>query len=199
MSFSKPKQAQHIRPELLLHPNIPKPLHGLAPRTILGQLWWDRTRKSAYQKHHYCCHCCGEHVSKINPLMPTKNKLEAHECYRINNATGRCEYIETVALCPDCHSYIHSGRLAALLDEGKINHKTYDQIIERGNSILSQHNLKKESYSGPCAEWDKYRLVVFGFEYEPLFKTFEDWKHHYYSEHSIDGYEQEEELDYEDY
>ena len=42
-------------PWLLFHPNIPKPLHGLAPRIILGENWWQTTKKEAKVKlnQHY--------------------------------------------------------------------------------------------------------------------------------------------------
>jgi len=38
-----------VLPELLLHPNIPKPLHGVNPRSILGQQWWDVISVTSYQ------------------------------------------------------------------------------------------------------------------------------------------------------
>jgi hypothetical protein len=35
------------RPEILVSLQIPKPMHQLNPRTILGQRWWDETRRAA--------------------------------------------------------------------------------------------------------------------------------------------------------
>lgn len=49
-------------PSILLHGNIPKPMHGTAPRVVLGQAWWNKERQAAYASTNYCCEACG--VSK---------------------------------------------------------------------------------------------------------------------------------------
>ncbi|MEE3718728.1 hypothetical protein V2H45_18455 [Tumidithrix elongata RA019] len=124
-------------PIILLHPNIPKPLHGLNPRTLLGQEWWDRVRKEAYAKHDYRCHACGVHKSKAK----YHRWLEAHEIYRYDFATGRAEMVEIVALCHSCHNFIHDGRMQEIVKAGDLNFtvKKYLDILERGNRLIELH------------------------------------------------------------
>jgi hypothetical protein len=153
------------RPEVLLHPNIPKPLHGLAPRVVLGQKWWDATRKEAYKSTNYHCIACG-----VNKYYATYHQwLEGHELYEINYEKGLMKYVETIPLCHFCHNFIHSGRLQALLDTGEIHHAKYVAIIQHGDRVLKQAGLERsQPYSGKFAEWDKWRLVINRKKYPPL-------------------------------
>jgi len=81
-------------PSILLHPQIPKPLHLMAPRVFLGNKWWDNVRRDAYWCHGYYCHACG--------VDGTGNKskigLEAHEMYDIDYVTGRVEFLDAVSI-----------------------------------------------------------------------------------------------------
>jgi len=164
------------RPIILLHPNIPKPLHGLAPREILGKEWWDKTRKEAYAKTNECCAACGveKHRARYHQW------LEAHECYETDYALGRSVYVETVALCHACHNFIHSGRMQIMVDRGDMPVSKYKDILKHGNGLLAQYGYRKtQALSGPCAKWKDWRLVLFGIEYKPKFKTFDAWAKHY--------------------
>lgn len=160
------------KPEILLGANIPKPLHGVAPRVVLGVSWWNKEREKAYASTNYHCIACEVHKIKAKYVK----HLEGHEVYAIDYLKGRSVYIETVPLCHFCHNYIHSGRLEALLNAGKIHHAKYTSIIQHGDSILAKSKLTKPiPYSGPFADWKDWRLVVNGNEYPPLYKTFEEW------------------------
>ncbi|MGB5770131.1 MAG: hypothetical protein WBM32_09705, partial [Crocosphaera sp.] len=48
-------------PWLLFHPNIPKPLHGLAPRVIKGDKWFNQTKQETKAKLNQHCWACGVH------------------------------------------------------------------------------------------------------------------------------------------
>lgn len=173
-----------LRPELLLHPNIPKPLAGVAPRVVLGQAWWDRERRACYKKAEFFCEACGVHKLQAK----YHQWLEAHETYEIDYHKGRAKYLGCVALCHFCHCYIHSGRLQALLEKGEIHHHKFVAIHQHGDAVLASAGLSREAHSvrdakiqemvrnGGMAEWSKWRLRIGRNLYKPLYKNFEEWQ-----------------------
>ena len=164
-------------PEVLLHPQIPKPLHGLNPRTILGDKWWKETRNKAYASTAYHCLACGVHKFDAE----VKQHLEGHEEYRIDYKKCRAVYVRTIPLCHLCHSYIHKGRQQMLFQSRKITAAKYQKVISHGEHVISKANLRRGSESVGLAdgEWSDWRLILFGKEYKPLFKSYEDWATHY--------------------
>lgn len=180
--------AWKLRPEVLLAPNIPKPLHGLAPRVVLGQAWWDKTRRVAYCSTNFRCIACGVHKYRSKGGL---EYLEAHELYHTDYRKGRLTYLETVPLCHYCHNYIHDGRMRALLEQGKLRSGKFAAIIQHGNKILEKAGLQKLTHNareaqiaklheqGLLAPWHEWRLVLFGREYSPLHATEDEWRKAY--------------------
>lgn len=166
-----------LQPELLLHPNIPKPLHGLNPRTILGQQWWDNTRRKAYAEQDYCCLACGVH--KSNALF--HSWLEGHEFFKIDYVVGYAEVTKIVALCHACHNYIHSGRMRMLVDKGQMSIIKMADIIQYGERILDQAGLpyRVDPPTVVQQDWSKWYLLLEGIKYYSPYKNIEDWVHHY--------------------
>lgn len=172
-----------LRPEILLCPNIPKPMHGLAPRVVLGQSWWNKTRRAAYESTNFRCQACGVHMYRARG----PKWLEGHELYETDYRAGRLTYLETVPLCNYCHSYIHDGRLTWLLESGQLGAGKFAVIMQHGNRVLSGANLVRPSRaqreadllrlikSGDLAAWSDWRLVLFGAEYPPLYENEDEW------------------------
>jgi len=189
------------RPSLLASPNIPKPLHTLNPRTILGRWWWDEQRQKAYAKHDYRCWACG--VPKINADF--HKWLEAHEDYNIEWETGRIELREIVALCHSCHNFIHSGRLYSIYQEGHIGKDGVRQILEHGFGICERNNVqpyfgafmtlnlingqspeeaiknakKKGWFPTIEAPWENWHLVIEGQKHYSPFKNLLEWEQYW--------------------
>jgi len=136
-------------PDLLRHPTIPTPMHGINPRSCFGTEWWDVVRHQAYAKYDYRCWACGK----------GKTKLEGHENYRFDYKAGIAEFIGVVALCNYCHSFIHSGRLEILAKERKISRQKKSAIMRHGRAVLGV-SRKPAQYRGPIAAAPYWRLVV---------------------------------------
>lgn len=170
---SKSKIVWQLEPRLLLCPNVPKPLHGVAPRSIMGSKWWNATRKAAYKSTDYHCKACG--ISKF--IAEYRQWLEGHEVYKIDYLLGRAEYMRTVPLCHLCHNYIHSGRMQALLEQGKVSHRKFAAVQQHGDRVLATISLKRpETYAGLLADWKDWRLLFNGKEYPPLYKNEKAWQ-----------------------
>ncbi len=184
-----------MNPYYLTHPNIPKPLHGMNPRTLLGKEWWDEKRQEAYAKHDYHCWACGIHKR----YAAFHQWLEGHESYDINYRTGRVELKEIIALCHICHNFIHSGRMQIMYQKGKMSRNKIILILTNGFSILDQAGLepfygtvdfwnylmgdnRKAVYppaNAKDAKWSEWHLVIEGKKYYSQFKDIEDWREHY--------------------
>lgn len=170
------KTAPAPDPMLLCQPNIPKPLHGVAPRVIRGYSWWDVERAKAYESAGFCCRACGTPKFRVHG---ERRVLEAHECYDYDYGKGRLTFTGLVALCPFCHSFIHSGRLSVLLDAGRITRERYEAIVEHGTSVLRRAGLLKvweQRHNIACrVRWQDWRLVFEGWEYGPSSRSMTEW------------------------
>jgi len=158
-------------------PNVPKPLHGLAPRTIKGQAWWDEVRQAAYRNANFKCEACG--IPKEDAHY--HKWLEAHEFYEYDYESCTATFLYLVALCHSCHNFIHSGRMKALLDKGEMAQYKYDHIINHGEEVLAKAGLIKVQPPTEVVDgaWKKWRLIFDGKEHRGQFETFDDWNNHY--------------------
>jgi len=131
IDFEAVERPNFTRPGLLRHPTIPKPMSGMAPRIVMGQEWWDVVRREAYAKNNMRCWACGG-----------EGPLEAHEAYDIDHYNTRMTYLETVALCRDCHRFIHIGRTIGLFARGRISHSAAKRATLHGYDVLKAAGLK---------------------------------------------------------
>ena len=187
-----------LKPEILTQPNIPKPLHGIAPRTILGQEWWNIERQKVYASTDYHCVTCG--VSKYEAKKHLW--LEAHEYWDFDYQKGICKIISIEPLCHYCHNFIHSGRLKMIMGNEKTQDEVVD-ILEHGLKILSDNKLKCFPFTlkfakslkantfgvktyklkmNPRIKWNDWKLVFQGKEYRSKFKSQSEWINFYQRE-----------------
>jgi hypothetical protein len=163
-----------LQPELLLHPQLPPPLHGLNPRTILGAAWWDWQRERAYAENNQCCWTCG--VNRAH--APVHRWLEGHESYKLDWSNGIAELVEVVALCYMCHAFIHRGRASQQVASGEMTEQLFQEISRHGRRVL-RHTADPAALKaiedrindpdwfpqGSIAPWPRWRLIVDGREY----------------------------------
>lgn len=189
---------------LITMPNVPRPLHGLPPRKIMGQTAWDRMRKQCYYNAHYKCEVCG--------AEPPKGQLHAHELYTIDYMEGTSTFNRCIAICKQDHDFIHSGRLLTLYKQGNpLYPKNYLlEVVEKGfkligdinkkynadlrvyatyleylkvpslrmemENLIKKYNIKFYSEPKKIAKWGDWKLVWKGKEYATPYANKEEWE-----------------------
>lgn len=125
---------------LLVMPNVPLPLHLLAPRTIMGSYEWGKIRKQCYEDAGDICEICG---IKLGSKLGEPNMHQAHELYTYDYKTYTAEFIRPIVICPRCHNFTHSGRaLTCYLNHEPLWDKTYMLgLAEHGFGLV--HNWNK--------------------------------------------------------
>lgn len=127
--------------KLLTMPNIPKPLHSLAPRTLVGATAWNYMRKQCYKRAGERCEICGCKVSG----EPGWSQHQAHEVYKIDCVDGTSKLKKVVCLCKRCHLLcIHTGRALTLYKNG-VSSYNKEVIIDAAKFVFStmyEYNTK---------------------------------------------------------
>lgn len=190
----RPKKKSILKPYILSSPNIPKPLHGLTPKLLLGENWWKNEKKIAKNRTKETCSACG--ITKQNAKI--YKWLELHGYYTFNNSNGILTIHSFEPLCHYCHSFIHSGLLTHKYNTKRIDINRYKAILQHGIEILNKNTLDifgytklmcenmnintynlKSIFSNTNLKWSNYRLLLNNKEYKPIFKSFDDWKQYY--------------------
>ena len=109
--WEPPKEGEDMR-ALVSMPNIPKPTHGLAPRTLLGNKVWNSMRRTCYKQAEDTCEICGAHPEDLR-------KRHAHEVYSIDWEKGEVRFVRAFCVCALDHlGCIHTGRAITLYKQG---------------------------------------------------------------------------------
>jgi hypothetical protein len=192
-------------PSILTQPNIPKPLHNVNPRSILGDAWWETQKDQAKRRTGNRCGACGAgpRQSELKGLP----RLECHEVYDFDYKRGRVTFQKVVPLCHYCHNFIHSGRLTMIAGKEK-SWAEVKAILEHGFSVLAEANKARPAGAkcfqafpvatslaidadakkfnirpAPMPEtevpWENWRMIILGQEHPPFFKTYQEWFRHW--------------------
>lgn len=123
---------------IIAMPNVPAPLHRLAPRTILGDSTWTHMRKRCYYDAQYKSQISGEWLDGTTSDL----RCNAHELYSYDYTKGIAYFERAVCISPVEHNFIHSGRMLTMYKKGNpLMPKSYLlKIVENGFRIINEWN-----------------------------------------------------------
>lgn len=171
-----PKDGSDLRP-LIAMPNIPRPLHGVNPRTLLGTSMWNSMRRRCYADANDTCEICGRKPEKLS-------QRHGHEVYKIDYANGTATFCRVYCLCSLCHlGCIHTGRALTLWkhDNPLCPTEFLLEGAEHAFKIIHEYNQ-----TGPEVELRAYATFLDYLKHdelrEPMEKLIDKYKIKFYKE-----------------
>lgn len=159
-----PPKGDDIRP-LIAMPNIPRPLHGVNPRTLLGATTWNHMRKFCYNQANDTCEICGFKPEDLR-------KRHGHEVYEIDYAKGTAKFVRVFCVCSLCHlGCIHTGRALTLWKKGNPLCPTEFLLLgaEHAFKIIGEYN-----HDHPGADLRAYSTFLDYLKHDELKKPMEE-------------------------
>lgn len=170
-----PPSSDDLRP-LIAMPNIPRPLHTVAPRTVLGATVWNKMRKECYELANDTCEICGERPEDLR-------KRHAHEAYVIDYEKGTATFVGVFCLCALDHlGAIHTGRALTLWSKGSplISKDFLLKGAEKAFTIISSYNKEKGTDIRLYSTWIEY--LKHDELREPMLELIKKYKPKFYME-----------------
>lgn len=171
-----PPKGGDLRP-LIAMPNIPRPLHGVNPRTILGASTWNHMRRKCYAEANDTCEICGRQPEDLR-------RRHGHEVYKIDYANGTAEFVKVFCVCSTCHlGCIHTGRALTLWKKHNPLYPTGFLLsgAEHAFKIISEYNK-----DNPEADLRAYSTFLDYLKHEelrePMEKLIEKYQIKFYTE-----------------
>lgn len=171
-----PPSDDDLRP-LIAMPNIPRPLHGVNPRTLLGVSTWNHMRKFCYAKAKDTCEICGCRPESLR-------HRHGHEVYEIDYVSGTAKFVKVFCVCSLCHlACIHTGRALTLWKKHNPLYPTSFllQGAEHAFKIVSEYNR-----DNPGADLRVYSTFLDYLKHEelrePMEKLIEKYNTKFYAE-----------------
>lgn len=158
-----PPKEDDLRP-LVAMPNIPRPLHGVNPRTILGASTWNHMRRACYAQADNTCEICGYKPELLR-------RRHGHEVYEIDYARGTAKFVRVFCVCSLCHlACIHTGRALTLWKNNNPLYPTNFLLdgAEHAFKIISEYNK-----DNPKADLRAYSTFLDYLKHEELRPTME--------------------------
>lgn len=119
---------------ILSMPNVPAPMFGCAPRTVLGAKTWERMRKQCYADAEYKCEVCGYDVS-------APYEKQAHELYELDYENRKMIFKRVVCLCRRHHINpgVHTGRALTMF-------KNHNVLMPKEKLLEGTEDIFKHVY-----------------------------------------------------
>lgn len=188
---------------LITMPNIPRPLHGVNPRAIMGEAAWNEVKYKYFLEARYKCEICGT-------LLDNRN-IQLHELYSYNHGERYAVFERYVSVCILCHNGIHSGRTISFYRNKNalfpkeyvlkvaencfklvhnyneqhgtdlrvfypfLNFAKHPELKDEMENMFIKYNIK--FYRWPCSSgnWKKWHLKYNGQEYYSPYANGKDW------------------------